>query len=224
MNRNTLGIASALLVVAMVAVALVVGAGTPADLQLPVHWDLSGAPDSWAGKWEGLLFPAGMTAGVSLLFYFLPVLEPRDQNLSRSRGLYLWGWLALLLLGAAIQIVVISAALHWGLPANHLIVGALGLTFLIIGNQLGKSRSMYMIGLRTPWTLASEEVWIKTHRLAGKLMMLAGLTAIVAAALPLPSGLLATVMLSAILVAAGVPIVYSFLLWRREKAAGQSSE
>ena len=55
-----------------------------------------------------------------------------------------------------------------------------------IGNQLGKSRSMYLIGLRTPWTLASEEVWIKTHRLAGKLMIAGGLIAIAAAALALP--------------------------------------
>ena len=224
MNRKTMAIASFLLVAAMTAVSLLIGAGLPADLQLPVHWDLSGTPDSWAGKWQALLLPAGMTAGVSLLFYFLPLLEPREGNFTRSRGLYLWGWLALLLLGAAIQLVVISTALDWGLPTNRLIVGALGLIFLIIGNQLGKSRSMYMIGVRTPWTLASEEVWIKTHRLAGKLMMLAGLAAVVAALLPLPSGLLATIVLVSILGAAGIPTVYSFLLWRREKAAGQSSE
>ena len=224
MNRNSLGAASLLLVAIMAAVAFAVGARLPADLRLPIHWDLSGQPDGWAGKWVGLLMPAGITAGMSLLFWFLPALEPRGRNFLRSQGLYLWGWAALLLMGAAIELVVLSVALDWGVPANHVIVGSLGVIFVIIGNQLGKSRSMYLIGLRTPWTLASEEVWIRTHRLAGKLMVLAGIVAFVAALLPLPSGLLATILGVGIAVAALIPIVYSFLLWRREKMAGQSSE
>ena|SRR5687767_15407562 len=100
----------------------------------------------------------------------------------------------------------------------------MGLIFVVIGNQLGKSRSMYLIGLRTPWTLASEDVWVKTHRLAGKLMVTAGLVTLVAAFLPLPSGLLVTVLAVAVGIAAGIPIVYSFLLWRREQAVrGQVS-
>ena len=219
MTRNLLGIVSALLVAAMALSAVIAGQSLPADLRLPVHWDLSGAPDDWADKWVGLLMPAGITAGVGLLFWFLPVLEPRARNFSRSQGLYLWGWAAVLLLGIAIHLVVLSTALDWGLPANHVIVGACGLIFVIIGNQLGKSRSMYLIGLRTPWTLASEEVWVRTHRLAGKLMVLGGLATLVAAFLPLPSGLLATILLATIAIAAVVPILYSFLLWRRERVA-----
>jgi len=219
MTRNLLGIVSALLVAAMALSAVIAGQSLPADLRLPVHWDLSGAPDDWADKWVGLLMPAGITAAVGLLFWFLPVLEPRASNFSRSQGLYLWGWAAVLLLGIAIQLVVLSTALDWGLPANHVIVGACGLIFVIIGNQLGKSRSMYLIGLRTPWTLASEEVWVRTHRLAGKLMVLGGLATLVAAFLPLPSGLLATILIATIAIAAVVPILYSFLLWRRERAA-----
>jgi uncharacterized membrane protein len=216
MTRNFLGIASALLVAAMAVTAVIAGLNLPAELRLPVHWDLSGAPDDYADKWVALLMPAAITAGVGLLFWFLPRLEPRARNLSRSQGLYLWGWAAVLLLGVAIQLVVLSTAFDWGIPANQLIVGACGLIFVLIGNQLGKSRSMYLIGLRTPWTLASEEVWIRTHRLAGKLMVLGGLVAIVAALLPLPSGLLATIVIATIATAAIVPIIYSFLLWRRE--------
>ena len=227
MTRNALGIASALLVAALALTAVLAGLRLPADLQLPIHWDLSGAPDDYAGKWVALLMPAGVTALVSLLFWFLPVLEPRGRNLLRSQGLYLWGWAALLVMGAAIQLVVLSAAFDWGLPGNHLIVGACGVIFVMIGNQLGKSRSMFLIGLRTPWTLASEEVWVRTHRLAGKLMVVGGLVAIVAALLPLPSGLLASILFATIAVAAVIPIVYSYLLWRRERgmpAAGNGEE
>jgi uncharacterized membrane protein len=216
MNRHTLGLISAILVVAMGGIALAAGLRLPLDLALPVHWDLSGEPDSFAGKWVGLLMPAAITAGVSLLFWALPLIEPRSRNLSRSQGLYLWGWAALLVMSIAVEIVVLSVAFHWNIPTSRMFVGALGIIFVMIGNQLGKSRSMFLIGLRTPWTLASEEVWVRTHSHPGKLMVLGGLVAILAALLPLPSGLLVTIVIATIAAAAIIPIVYSFLLWRRE--------
>lgn len=216
MNRQTLGTISAVLVAAMGGTALVAGLQLPAELQLPIHWGLTGEPDSFASKWIGLLTPAAITAGVSLLFWFLPALEPRSGNLMRSQGLYLWGWAAVLIMAVAIEVVVLSYAFGWGLPVNHIFVGGLGLIFVMIGNQLGKSRSMFLIGLRTPWTLSSEEVWVRTHRLAGKLMVLGGIVAILAALLRLPSGVLAAVLIATIAAAALIPIVYSFLLWRRE--------
>ena len=223
MTRNALAIASVILVGAMLLVSLAVGSTVPEDLRLPTHWGLNGEPDSYAPKWVALLLPAAITAAVSLLFHFLPVLEPRREGLERSRGLYLWGWASLLVMGTAIEFALVSTALDWGVPVNSVIVAATGLMLIPIGNQLGKSRSMYLIGLRTPWTLASEEVWIKTHRLGGKLMVAGGLALVAAALAPIPSGLLATVVIAVIAVSAAVPIVYSFLLWRREQNAGQSS-
>lgn len=223
MTRNRLAIASALLTAAMALAALLVGRTLPEDMVLPVHWDLSGTPDAWAGKWLALFTPAIIAGLVSLVFYFLPSIEPRGKNLLRSQGLYLWGWAAVLFMTVAIDIVVLSLALGWGLPVNHVIVGSFGVIFVIIGNQLGKSRSMFFIGLRTPWTLASEEVWVRTHRLAGKLMVGGGLIVVVAALLPLPSGLLASVLFATILVSALVPAVWSYLLWRRETRADHPS-
>lgn len=224
MTRNRLAIAAALLTLGMAIAALIVGRSLPDELMLPVHWDLSGTPDAWAGKWLALFTPAIIAGLVSLLFYFLPLLEPRGKNLMRSQGLYLWGWAAVLQMAVAVELVVMSVALGWGLPVNHVIVGSFGLILVIIGNQLGKSRSMFFIGIRTPWTLASEEVWVRTHRLAGKLMVGGGLFVVMAALLPLPSGLLASVLFGAILVSALVPAVWSYLLWRREARAGQPSE
>ena len=222
MTRKSLGLASLLVVATLGAAAVIGGMAMPDGIQLPTHWGINGEPDAFADKWTALLLPVGLVAGVSLLFYFLPSLEPRREGLARSQGLYLWGWIALLMVGAVIQLALLSTGLGWGIPVNHLIVGAIGVMLVLIGNQLGKSRSMYLIGIRTPWTLASEEVWIKTHRLCGKLMVLGGLAMVVAAMLPLPSGLLATVGIAVIVVAAGVPILYSFIAWRRERRADQA--
>ncbi len=223
MTRKIVAAASALAVATMVGTSLVVGVSLPPDVQLPVHWGLNGEADGFAGKWTALLLPAAMTASLSLLFYVLPALEPRREGLERSQALYLWGWVAVLLICGAIQLAVVSTALGWPVDAGRLIVGATGAMLVPVGNQLGKSRSMYLIGVRTPWTLASEDVWIRTHRLAGKLMVAGGLLIVAAALLDLASERLTALLIAVVALSAGVPIVYSFLLWRRERAA-QASE
>lgn len=222
MTRKIVAGASALVVVTMLCTALAVGASLPADVQLPTHWGLDGKPDGFSGKWSALLLPAGIIASLSLLFYFLPALEPRREGLERSQGLYLWGWVALLVMGATIQLSVVASALGWSVDTGRLIIGSTGAMLVMIGNQLGKSRSMYLIGMRTPWTLASEDVWIRTHRLAGKLMVAAGLVVAGAALVGLPPEGLMTLLVAVIALSAGVPIVYSYLLWRRERAAQPS--
>jgi uncharacterized membrane protein len=221
MTRKGLAIVTALLVAAMFAAALALAAALPAEVRLPIHWGITGAPDRFAGKWTALLMPAGLTAGVGLLFWFLPALEPRKQGLARSQGLYLWGWASVLLVCAAVEIALAATALGWNLAVDDLLACTIGLMLAMIGNQLGKSRSMYMVGIRTPWTLASEEVWIKTHRLGGKLMIAAGAVMIAVGLLPLPPRGTAVAVVAAISVAAVIPIVYSWLLWRREQRADQ---
>jgi uncharacterized membrane protein len=211
-----MGVAAILTTLAIVAVGLAVGFSVPADMQLPIHWGLSGEPDRFSDKWTALLMPAVIIGGVSALLWFLPALEPRKEGLARSQGLYFAAWIGLLLVGATVELAVVSVALGWDVPTNRLICIAVGTMLVLIGNQLGKSRSMYMIGVRTPWTLASEEVWIRTHRLAGKLMVAAGLVAILLAVLPVPTALMMQVMIVAVLAAGIIPVAYSWLLWRRE--------
>jgi len=215
--------ASIAVMLAMIGVAAWIGTMLAADVPLPTHWGLRGEPDRFSDKWTALLMPALMAGGLSLLFYFLPVLETRKKHFERSRGLYLSAWAALLLMSALVQLSVISVAMHWSVHGTSFILAGIGLTFVLIGNQLGKSRSMYLIGIRTPWTLASEEVWIKTHRLAGKLMVGGGLLLVVAAFLPMPNGMIALIMGLVIAAVVVIPIVYSFVLYRRERRATHTS-
>ncbi|MEA3062028.1 MAG: hypothetical protein QOJ94_1809 [Sphingomonadales bacterium] len=224
MTKKMLLILSLLLAAGMAAVGALVASRAPAGLQLPVHWNLAGEADRYASKWVALMTAPAMTVLFAAFFWFLPALEPRERNLDRSQGLYLWGWTALLIVMVAVDTVTLSAALHWGFRTFAIMTGALGLTFVLIGNQLGKSRRMYLVGIRTPWTLASEEVWIKTHRLGGKLMVGGGLLLLLSAFVPIPSGLRATLFGAGIAVMVGVPVVYSYWLWRREKSAAQASE
>ena len=45
------------------------------------------------------------------------------------------------------------------------------LALALIGNVLGKVRRNFYIGVRVPWTLASDRVWNDTHRVAAWTMV-----------------------------------------------------
>ena len=85
MNRKSMAIVSLVLVIAMIGIAVWIAGIVPDGTRLPIHWDSAGNPNGFAGKWTALLMPAGITAAVSLLFYLLPAIEPREEHLKRDR-------------------------------------------------------------------------------------------------------------------------------------------
>jgi uncharacterized membrane protein len=114
------------------------------------------------------------------------------------------------------QLMIAGPALGWDLGVSFLYL-VLGLLFAALGNVLPKSRPGFFVGIRTPWTITSTDNWIATHRLGGKLMVLAGLIVVLAALVPLADTTRLAILLVALLGAALVPIVYSYLLWQRTR-------
>jgi uncharacterized membrane protein len=88
--------------------------------------------------------------------------------------------------------------------------------FALIGNLLGKVRRNFWMGIRTPWTLASEEVWIATHRLGARLMVAAGIAGAVCVALGVPLPVCFALLIGSLL----IPVLYS--LWLSKKLEGQT--
>ena len=85
----------------------------------------------------------------------------------------------------------------------------MGLILIVVGNYLPKARQNYTIGIRIPWTLASEENWNRTHRLAGYLWVIGGILMIIAALTGIAN---AKWMLAIFFILALVPFVYSYWL------------
>lgn len=85
----------------------------------------------------------------------------------------------------------------------------MGLLFIIVGNYLPKARQNYTIGIKIPWTLANEENWNRTHRLAGYMWMICGALIIV---ICLTGFVQAKWMIGIFLIMILVPCIYSFWL------------
>ena len=108
---------------------------------------------------------------------------------------------------------VIRAAQDASVDISSFVFVAVGLLLMIMGNFLGKVRKNFFLGIRTPWTLASDEVWAKTHRLGGWCFVIAGaFMAIMGVAAP-PSGM--PWVIAVIVAIALVPVVYSYIAYRR---------
>lgn len=86
--------------------------------------------------------------------------------------------------------------------------------FIVLGNYMPKTRSNWFVGIRTPWTLSSEETWVKTHRFGGKLFVLIGIM-LVASGIMRPDWV-ALALLPVSLAVGALLWVYSYVVWKRD--------
>ncbi|MBI9095831.1 MAG: SdpI family protein [Sphaerochaeta sp.] len=88
----------------------------------------------------------------------------------------------------------------------------MALLFLVIGNYLPKCKHNYTVGIKIPWTLASEENWNRTHRFAGWVWIIASILLLVSA---LTGWFVPVVVIISMTAMVAGPVIYSFLFYRR---------
>src|SRR5262249_8663394 len=133
--------------------------------RVPVHWNIRGQPDQWTdhdGLLAYLLIPPGMMVAMILLTLVLPWLSPRKFEVESFRSTYEYVMLMIIVLGGYIHVTLLLTYLQTGIDGIRLMIGGLMLFFALLGNVMGKVRRNFWMGVRTPWTLASEAVWIRT--------------------------------------------------------------
>ena len=101
-------------------------------------------------------------------------------------------------------------------PFVFVLVGA---TIALAGGQLDKLRSNFTIGIRTPWTLASDQVWDRTHRLARWPVMLTGLAIVLRRARRTGSDLAQVHASRSSSWSVPASFFLSYLLWRAPRRA-----
>ncbi|WP_051276227.1 SdpI family protein [Desulfovirgula thermocuniculi] len=201
---------------ALLLAMFVAGAAAYAHLpeMVPAHWNLKGEVDNYFSRFGGAFALPLLAAGIYLAMLLLPFADPRRESYRRFAGAYRAVRMGLLVFLAALHGLILAVGL--GGPADlvprivPLLTGAL---FVVIGNYLPQVRPNYFFGIRTPWTLADEEVWRRTHRFSGPVFVLAGLAVMAASLLPSPAGF--TVTMVALGAAVLSTVVYSYLLFRR---------
>jgi uncharacterized membrane protein len=191
--------------------------------QVPVHWDWAGRADRLVPKGESLPYlligPISMDLMV-ILTLLLPWMSPRRFDVDRFRGVFQYVMALSVIMLGYIQLMMLLAALGQPVPMPGSLIAGIMLFFAVMANSLGKVRRNFWIGVRTPWTLASERVWNATHRLSAWLYLAAGIVGFVAVL----AGVNLTLIFICFMAAVLWPAVYSLILYKRLERTGELTE
>jgi uncharacterized membrane protein len=182
--------------------------------RVPMHWNMAGEINSWMPKSQAVWFFPLMIAAMWLMFSYLPKLDPKHAKYNlfdREWSILQSGFLGFFLY---MQIITFYISHNVATAITPWMLGGIGVLFMLIGNYLSKIRQNYFIGVKLPWTLASEDNWNKTHRFAGLCFFAAGLLTFIGA---FAVRLSPYIIFISIMLAAFLPMVYSYYLFRREK-------
>ncbi len=166
-----------LLILPFIALAV---AWSSLPARVPMHFDAHGNVNRYGSPFELLILP-GMNVLVAIILYFIPRLDPKRANIVASMPAYFWIRLFIATMLTYVFALTLATAFNPKLDVTPLIaIGLLGL-FFGLGFAMPKLKQNYMIGIRLPWTLDSEDNWNSTHAFAGKLWVRGSLVGIVLA-------------------------------------------
>ena len=188
--------------------------------QIPSHWNARGEIDQYSSKTFGVLFMPLLALGLYFLLSALPFIDPLRENFKKFGRVYFWIKVAMAVFMVGIYLASLYAAKGVDVSMATGVKIAISLLFIFLGAVMGKIRKNYFVGIRTPWTLANEEVWDRTHKFGGTVFLIAGCLGLLGALLPNDFFF---VVIGAILGAVLVVTVYSYVIFvqlRRKQGAG----
>lgn len=183
--------------------------------QMASHWNAAGEVDGYMSKFWGLfLMPIVLTV-IVLVFTFLPKIDPLKKNVEKFRKYFDRFILIFTLFLLYIYVVTILWNLGRTFNMTSVILPAMALLFYYSGILLEHAKRNWFIGIKTPWTLSSDVVWKKTHKLAAKLFKASAIILLSGIFLP-DYGLFFFIP---VLIAALYPIFYSYFEYKKIKKA-----
>lgn len=178
---------------------------------LATHWNAAGEADGYGSSFMGLYFLPILIILMTALILAIPNIDPLKANIETFKSdyhLFVYSF-------AGFMYYVYSLTLLWNLGVhfsmNALLTPAFGLFFILTGRMMMKAKRNFFIGIRTPWTLANDEVWRKTHQLGGKLFIISGI--LTAATVLYPPAAMYVLLVTSLL-SAFIAYIYSYLEFR----------
>jgi uncharacterized membrane protein len=142
------------------------------------HWNAQGQVDGYMSRFWGLFLMPFISVGMLLLFVLIPKIDPLKTNIEKFRKYYDGFVVLMLLFLFYLYILTIQWNLGHRFNLTRLMCPALAILFYYCGVLIENAKRNWFIGIRTPWTLSSENVWEKTHRIGGRLFKTAGVIAL----------------------------------------------
>ena len=177
------------------------------------HWNAQGQVNGYMPKFWGLFLAPFILVGLALLFAAIPRIDPLKENIQKFRKYYDGFIILFFIFMLSIHFQIILWNLGIRISPNVIIPISIGILFFYIGVLCENAKRNWFIGIRTPWTLSSERVWEKTHKVGGKLFKIAGVIAFIGVFFQ--NYALFFILIPAVLTAI-YTIVYSYIQYQKE--------
>lgn len=178
---------------------------------MPSHWNINGEIDGYLPKNIAIFGIPALMAAINVFAIVATQLDPkRNSNPDKLVNKIYW---LIPILSVFLSIITYRVALNDNIEVTTYVVAFVGIVFMVIGNYLPKIKQNYTIGIKIPWTLNDEDVWFKTHRLAGIIWFVGGLIIFIFAFVP---GIFAAVALIIFTVAGTIiPSIYAYFSYKQ---------
>jgi uncharacterized membrane protein len=213
MNHKKMEIISGLLVLAAIVSSFYFYPLLPE--RVITHWNFAGQADGWNSKNFQVIFFPTLIVIMFLLFKFLPRLDPKVMERPADfNEVYSWLRLVIIFFFTGLYLLTNFVNLGYDWPISKIMPSLVGLLFIVIGFLIKDIKQNWFVGIRTPWTLSSEEVWRKTHRFGSKVFIIAG---VVFLFLPFLSRQWNAFFFILLILLIFSSLVYSYLIFRKVK-------
>ena len=190
--------------------------------QIATHFGPSGEADGWSSKAFAVFGTPLIMLGVHILCSFISLLDPKRKNFDgKAFGLILW---IVPVMSIIISGVLLGKALGMEINITTIVMIVIGIMFILVGNYLPKCGQNYTIGIKTPWALNDPKNWTETHRFGGKVFMITGVLAIAVAFLSNVSSAFIWVYFAIDIVAAFLPMIYSYIYYIKHGSPEDETE
>jgi len=143
--------------------------------KMATHWNKYGQADGYSKKFIGTFLIPFIALIIAIFYLLIPQIDPLKNNLQKFIKYYDTFFLIFFLFFIALQFFVYLWNLNIKINPNRFFPIGLGGLFIYTGILLKNAQRNWFVGIRTPWTLSSDDVWQKTHLLGSKLFVIAGI-------------------------------------------------
>ncbi|MFH2136116.1 MAG: SdpI family protein [Patescibacteria group bacterium] len=184
--------------------------------RVPTHWNIRGEVDGYGSKYINLFLMPSIALAAYLLMSFLPVIDPLRKNYEKFAKPYLYFKIFLAFFFIYLEIFLLYSSVRFSPPQGSLMFAIpFSLLLCFIGWILPQIKRNFFIGIRTPWSLVSDENWKKTHDFSGKVFIVAGIASLIASFFGSMASFI--ILIASVFTAVMATFVYSYLEYRKEK-------
>lgn len=182
--------------------------------QIATHFDLHNQPNGWSSKAFTVF---GMPLVLLALHWVCLLVSCSPNHRMKHYGVRVQYLLLFIIPATSLLMMVLcyGYALGERIQATRMSLVFVGLVFTVTGNYLPKIRRNYTTGIKLPWTLADDENWNKTHRMAAPVWVVCGLLLIVMGLIGEATWIAPAAIVAAVL----LPTIYSLALHLKKKNA-----